>query len=126
MLKKIVIGIVVLLVIFGGGRLAIHVMSKNLVKDVVVSSVDLASISDGEYIGAISMEPVNAEVKVIVENSIIKDIIILKHEHGLGEKGERVIENVIESQSLEVDTISGATASSTIILKAIENALLGK
>jgi len=34
-----------------------------------------------------------------------------------------IVDSVIENQSLDVDAISGATYSSKVILKAIENAL---
>jgi len=126
MLKKVIIGILIcLVVVIGGGRLFIHLMSKNLVKDVAITNIELSNFEDGEYLGEFYKEPVNAEVKVIVENKKIADIVILKHEHGLGGKGEQIIDKVLESQSLDVDVISGATASSKVILKAIENALIG-
>ena len=40
-----------------------------------------------------------------------------------GQKAEQVTQEVISSQSLKVDIVSGATNSSKVILKAIENAL---
>ncbi len=125
MLKKIVIGVLVgLLLIIGGGRLAIHLMSKNLVKDVLVSNIEFTKLKDGDYLGSFSKEPVIVKLKLIVKDKKVVDIVILEHINGLGQKGEKVIEDVLSKQSLDVDTISGATASSTVILKAIENAVM--
>ncbi len=59
----------------------------------------------------------------MVRNHEIVEIIILKHNHGRGSDAEVVPDRVVASQSLRVDTVSGATFSSIVILKAIENAL---
>jgi uncharacterized protein with FMN-binding domain len=47
----------------------------------------------------------------------------VKHVNGQGKPAEVITEKVIETQSLQVDVVSGATYSSKVILKAIENAL---
>ena len=60
---------------------------------------------------------------VRVQDHIIKDIEITKHRHDKGAAAEKITEDVIRKQSLQVDVVTGATASSKIILKAIENAL---
>jgi uncharacterized protein with FMN-binding domain len=87
---------------------------------------NLALISDGTYRGDydFSHTPVKATVDVTVQNHQITKIDIVKHFRSpIGKKGEKVIDSIIERQSLDVDTISGATASSKILLKAVENAL---
>ena len=99
-------------------------MSKNLAERVIVNNVELVNLTDGEYQGTFSEGPLEVEVKVIIKENAITDIQILKHEHGLGSEGEKIIANILEEQSLEVDTISGATASSKVILKAVEEAML--
>lgn len=83
----------------------------------------LSKISDGKYIGEYSVPPVSVKVAVTVEHHQMTDVDILRHENGLGSPAERVIDDVIQNQSLDVDAISGATVSSKCILKAIENAL---
>lgn len=50
-------------------------------------------------------------------------IKIIEHENGLGSKAEKIVDDVISRQSLKVDAVSGASASSKCIIKAIENAL---
>ena len=63
------------------------------------------------------------KVQVAVEGHELAEIEITEHQNGLGGKAEEIIEDVIDSQSLEVYAISGATVSSKCILKALEDAL---
>jgi uncharacterized protein with FMN-binding domain len=89
----------------------------------IIETVDLQKIKDGTYEGEYKNFPVIAVVSIKVKNHKITEIEIIKHREGKGEKAEAIIEDVIRAQSLDVDTISGATRSSKCILKAIENAL---
>ncbi|MCQ1530546.1 FMN-binding protein [Lutispora saccharofermentans] len=89
-----------------------------------ISDVDLAAAEDGIYIGSYSAFPVSAEVRVTIKNHFIVDIELLKHDNGQGQGAEIIPENVIEAQSLKADSVSGATYSSKVILKAIQNAIL--
>lgn len=63
------------------------------------------------------------EVEVTVRQHKITDILIVRHDNGLGGAAETITDDVIREQSLEVDAVSGATVSSKCILKAIENVL---
>ena len=92
---------------------------------ITISDVNLAQVEDGVYTGSHSVFPVSAEVRVTVRDHTITAIELVKHEHGKGEAAEVITDRVVESQSLLVDTISGATHSSKVILKAVENALAG-
>lgn len=47
----------------------------------------------------------------------------MEHRHERGKAAEVVIEKIIKEQKIDVDAISGATNSSTVIKKAVENAL---
>lgn len=92
-------------------------------KNIQISDVDLATSKDGTYTGTFSAIPIEAEVKVTIKNHRIENIEIVRHVTGRGKGAEIIASKVIEAQSLQVDTISGATYSSKVILKAIENAL---
>lgn len=99
---------------------------KRLVNDVnsiTVSNLNMANITDGIYVGKYSITPVYVEVEVTVTEHKITNIKIIEHENGLGGKAEKIVDDVISRQSLEVDALSGATVSSKCIIKAIENAL---
>lgn len=99
---------------------------KTLVNDVnsiTVSNLNMANITDGIYVGEYSITPVYVEVEVSVTEHKITNIKIIEHENGLGGKAEKIVDNVISRQSLEVGAVSGGTVSSKCIIKAIENAL---
>lgn len=89
-----------------------------------IENVDLSAISDGEYLGEYSAFPISVEVKVAVINNQMAKITILEHRNGQGKPAESIVDTVVQSQSLNVDSVSGATYSSKVILKAIEDALI--
>ncbi len=93
------------------------------VDDIKIENVDLSRIPDGTYIGNAEVLWVAAEVKVIVKDHKIVNIDLIKHKNERGKSAEVIPEKVVEAQSLQVEAISGATNSSKVILKAIENAL---
>lgn len=88
-----------------------------------IQDVDLSQIEDGYYEGSYNVFPIAVEVNVYVKNHEIIDIKILKHTNGQGGSAEKITEHIMKLQSLDVDAISGATYSSKIIIKAVENAL---
>ncbi len=84
---------------------------------------DLSKIADGVYAGWYDSGPVIVDVKVSVQDHTITKIDLVRHRTGQGQAAEAIVGKVVAAQSLKVDTISGATMSSRVILLAIENAL---
>lgn len=105
------------------GYLGMRSLSDKMAQ-ISIGSVDLNLVRDGQYEGEYDGELVKVRVWVTVADHRITDLIILKHEHGLGGKAESIIESVINRQSLSVEVVSGATHSSKALLKATEIALL--
>ena len=99
---------------------------KKAVKETSFNSIGISNIRDGFYVGEYDVDFVYAKVKVTVENAAITNIDILEHKNGRGKPAELVIDKIIDEQKIDVDTISGATNSSIVIKKAVENALTGK
>ena len=93
------------------------------IRNTPISDVDLSQVADGVYTGSCHVFPVTAEVKVTVENHRISSIELTKHISGRGSKAEVIPGRVVEAQTLTVDAVSGATYSSMVILRAIEDAL---
>jgi uncharacterized protein with FMN-binding domain len=94
-------------------------------KSITAEMPDLTSIANGIYRGIydLSGTPVKVTLDVILQNHKIINIEIIEHSRSpIGKKAENIIEQIIEMQSLDIDAISGATASSKAILKAVENA----
>ena len=90
-----------------------------------IQDVDLSKVPDGVYVGSQDAVLVAAEVRVTVADGTIRRIEILRHENGRGKPAEGVLDRVVAAQSLRVDAVSGATSSSKVLLKAVENALRG-
>lgn len=128
--KHIIILLIVLFVAAGGFlgvRSVLQSTEANLeaLKNEELADIDLAAIEDGVYLGSYSSFPVSAEISVTVVDHVITGIDLIKHDNGQGAPAEAIIDTVVGSQTLRVDSVSGATYSSRVILKAIENALLG-
>ncbi|MEX1376189.1 MAG: FMN-binding protein [Eubacteriales bacterium] len=125
-MKKILIIIVIVLVIVAvGGFFAIK--SKAIdPDDIKIDNVDISSVADGVYTGEYNTAMVSAEVEVAISDGKISALQILRHDCGLGGKAEVIVDDIVSSQSLDVDTVAGATTSSKVILKAVENALTGE
>lgn len=96
---------------------------KEKVAAIEIEDLDLQAVADGEYLGEYDVRLVKAAVKVVVRNHRIESIELLRHDNGRGEDAEVIPGQVVKAQSLRVDTISGATTSSKVILEAIELAL---
>jgi len=81
-----------------------------------------SAIKDGAYLGYSRL----VDVKVTIESGRIAAIEIVEHRGG-GKKYENMIlplaQKIVKTQSLEVDTISGATTSSNYLINAVKEAL---
>ena len=127
--KKIISVIILLLLLIGLICGAVYLKKvadyKRAVVETTIGEIDIADVSDGIYIGEYDVNFIYAKVEVTVEDGEIVSINILEHRHERGKAAETVIEKIIEEQKIDVDAISGATNSSTVIKKAVENALKG-
>lgn len=127
MIYKFIIGILVVS-LAAGGYFTINYINKvneykKKVADISITDVDLSKIKDGSYLGSYDAILVGAKVRVDVSNHTIKNIQLLVHKNERGKRAEAIIGEIKSSQSLKVDTITGATNSSKVILKAVQNAL---
>lgn len=119
-LKVFVIIITLFVLVAAGG----YIYLKSLPMPTVdISAVDLSGIRDGSYTGEYQSFPVRVIVKVDVTDHKITSIEIIKHENGMGKKAEEITKEIVRAQSLDVDTVSGATLSSEVILGAVKAAL---
>ncbi len=128
--KKIISFIVLLLLLIGLICGAVYLKKvadyKRVVGETTFGEIDIADVSDGIYIGEYDVNFIYAKVVVTVEDGEIVSINILEHRHERGKAAETVIEKIIEEQKIDVDAVSGTTNSSTVIKKAVENALKGE
>ena len=128
MKKKIqyfIVGILVIGIIFAVSKYVPLLRYRKAINDIKIENVDTSKIKDGTYRGEKKAIWVEAEVEVKVEDHKIRDINLIRHKYGRDQakEAEIVIEKVLKEQKLDVDTVSGSTSSSKVILEAIENAL---
>jgi uncharacterized protein with FMN-binding domain len=91
-----------------------------------VFDTDLSNSVDGTYTGKGMGYAGYITVEVKIKSQAIKSIKIIKVEADdppYMEKAKRVIDYILKAQSLDVDTVSGATFSSNGIISAVEDAL---
>jgi uncharacterized protein with FMN-binding domain len=90
-----------------------------------IGKIDLSKLADGVYTGEFKGYRWSNQVEVTVKNhqiagiKIIKDIVF-----GSGDISKKIFDQIIQKQSLQIDTVSSATVTNKAYLKAIENALL--
>lgn len=93
------------------------------VRETVIQEVNLSRVADGTYTGEYDVGFVYAKVEVTVAGGAITDVRILEHKNGRGGPAEAVAGAIVHQQRIGVDAVTGATNSSTVLKKAVENAL---
>lgn len=122
--QKILITILILgvLVVIGFNVFSNRVV--NSARELTYQDIALEALADGTYQGSYELMPVSVEVETEIEDGRIVAVEIVEHFNGLGSQAEAVVDEMIEQQEIDVDTISGATLSSIVIKKAVEDSLL--
>ncbi|MBN1776923.1 MAG: FMN-binding protein [Clostridiales bacterium] len=119
----IVVAVIVILTAVIAGVITVAGRNQKEVEAITIEDVDLTSIPDGTYTGDYNAFPVVVKVDVTVKDHAIVAIDLVKHQNGQGGDADAIPQMVVDAQSLLVDTISGATFSSKVILLAIRDAL---
>lgn len=96
------------------------------VSDITVEDIDLAEIEDGTYEGEYDAGYIYAKVEVEIKNGELVSITLLEHRNERGKAAEKMIDDMVVMQKIDVDAVSGATNSSKVIKKAVENAIVGR
>ena len=111
-IKKATVTIIALAILVGGIFLAIYLKQvadyKHAVSEISIEEISLSDIPNGVYIGECDVNFIHAKVE---------------HKNERGQAAEAVVEKIISEQRIDVDAVTGATNSSTVLKKAVENAL---
>lgn len=127
--EMLIAGIVLVVLVAGGagGALLFTAGERREAKNLPIRALDFKQIKNGTYVGEYKggMYKWRAnKVQVTVTSSKVTDIKVLEQaEKKPAEFTDDLFGRVIREQSLQVDTISGATLTCKAFLKAIENAL---
>lgn len=92
---------------------------------VEVGDIDLTRVPDGNYTGRYDFKRWRTSVQVEVRGHRIEGISVVEDVRaaGMTDCADETIRRVLEAQSLRVDAVSGATATTKAYLKAVEDAL---
>jgi len=122
--RKIIFIVFLILIILIASIIFFLFYGKSETLNLTINDVNLSQKSDGKYTGEYVKGRFNYKVEVIVRNNKIESIKILNQTSTSYLNAlDIIIKRVIEKQSLNVDVVTGATATSKGLLKAIENAL---
>ena len=125
--KKTVLFVIMFLLLVGFVLGILYLKSvadyRQAVRETTFEDINISDIPDGVYVGEYDVDFIYAKVEVTVQNGEITNINILEHRHERGKTAEVIIDSIVDEQKIDVDAISGATNSSTVIKKAVENAL---
>ena len=95
-----------------------------------IGDIDLRGVADGTYQGEYKAGRFKASVEVTVRDHKIVGISPLGMDRakpidkGVLQAWDPAIDRIISAQSPNVDVVSGATATTKSLLKAVENALV--
>lgn len=85
------------------------------------------SFADGTYTGSATGYGSNLTVEIVIENNVLTSITILSHNEKQAQFYAKAFNTIpseiLDAQSLDVDTVSGSTFSSVGIINAVNNAL---
>jgi uncharacterized protein with FMN-binding domain len=121
---RVVMWIVAGLVILFVGTALLDAPGRKAGERLQVGKVDFSKLKDGVYEGQHKGGRWSNKVRVAVASGkvtgieVVRDVWLPKPE-----LTKQVVGDVIASQSLEVDIVSGATVTTRAYLKAMENAL---
>lgn len=122
--KKKIAAVILLAAVSGGVTYYASFLSyKNTVDNIEITDMTAEGVSDGTYEGKCDAGFVRARVKVTVKEEKIVDIVLAEHKNDRGKRAEKVVDEVLTEQTTDVETVSGTTNSSRVILQAIERAL---
>jgi len=89
-----------------------------------VKSLDFSRLRDGSYEGSYTGSMGKASVSLVVADKKVTRATLTHFESSpVGAPAKAVLERVLAAQSLAVDGVSGATYSSKVILRAVQDAL---
>lgn len=127
--KKLKIALVVVCtaIVAGGIFLARYLMAvksyQEDVANITYENIDASIIPDGTYFGECDVDFIRAKVEVEVQSGQIISINLLEHYTDQGAAAEGIEQVIVNQQKIDVDAVSGATNSSKVIKKAVDNAL---
>ena len=128
-MKKLIGIIVLVFVILIGSSIGIlfYLMRDiNTMDNITIEMIDLSIVDDGTYQGAFNHGRFSNTVEVTVLNQEIIGVKVINDlRFSKDDVKQAFIDQVMASQSLDIDGLAGGTVSTNAYLKALEKALGG-
>lgn len=86
-------------------------------------NVQLEELADGDYFGKTYTSFLHLQLKVIIENHKIKDIVVLEAEGLDSETAKPILQEMIAQNSVVVSAIKGAELGSLVYISCVDGAL---
>jgi len=93
------------------------------VRRLAVNPVDLAGIEDGVYSGSFRKGRFSYSVEVTVKDHRLQAVKSTGGRQAQDAVIQQIFARIVEVQSVQVDTVSGASLTTKAVSKAVENAL---
>jgi uncharacterized protein with FMN-binding domain len=132
--KRKMIGWIIVLIILIGLAIPGSIGWSKLMKEhtearnLPLNAVDFGSLVDGVYVGEYAGGMYKWRANKVKVTVVSGKVVKIEPLEGVTDQGngstQMLYDRVINSQSLQVDTISGATLTSKGYLQAVENALV--
>lgn len=118
MILKIGIGLVIIL------SIVMFAVTKDIpkLKSLPIESVVISNLADGTYKGRYEFSRWKSEVEVTVRDGVLTDIKRLS-DPLTPDVSDELFQKMIGEQKVDVDVVTGATATSKAYMKSVENAL---
>ncbi len=120
-MRIVLIIVVVLVVIVLLGLFAVTRGMKEI-KNLTIEAPDVSQIKDGVYEGGYKKTRWNYAVKVTVKGGRIADIEVTQKPDD-GDFTAKAAQKIVDAQSVQIDTVSGASINTRAFQKAVETAL---
>jgi uncharacterized protein with FMN-binding domain len=127
MVLWVFLGIVAVLVVVALAALGITEPERRQGRELPIAKVDFAKVADGTYAGSYAGGMYGWRqntVDVTVSGGRVTTIVVESAKFPSPQVTDPLYAEVVKAQSLQVDTISGATITSKAFLKSVEDALL--
>jgi uncharacterized protein with FMN-binding domain len=123
---KIAMRIISAVFIFGIIAFVFSSIGLNDIKKIYINDINISRLEDGVYTGAFHKARWKYDVEVTIENQQIKYIRFTTEikDKTRREIASKVLTQIIEKQSLNIDAVSGASVDTRAIRKAVDNALV--